>query len=328
MLNPVHLRTLVAVIRAGSFADAARDLGYTGSAVSQQIATLERAVKVPLFERAAHSVRPTAAAEFLAARAHDTLASLKALEDDVTGLAEGTVGLIRIGSFPTASERLLPGALAAFLSRHPKVEVMLEEGESEELMRNLQEGVIDLALVYYYDLVPRSWPRSLRAKSLLDEELILLLPDGHPLADADTIVLPDLATENWVSTREGSAGSKCLARLCAGRGFEPTVAVRSNDYDVIRSLVRSNLGVALVPALSHVISDGVFAARLRDVTVRRHVAVLHRAAKYNRAVTGALMALERAAAAIIDTLPGVCPPTPGYAVHPDEGEEGRRLQVG
>lgn len=319
MLNPVHLRTLVAVIRAGSFADAARDLGYTGSAVSQQIATLERVVKVPLFERAAHSVRPTAAAEFLAARAHDTLASLKALEDDITGMAEGTVGLIRIGSFPTASEQLLPEALAAFLSRHLKVEIFFDEGESEDLVTSLQDGRIDLALVYHYDLVPKSWPRSLQAKPLLDEELILLLPEGHRLTTADTVVLPDLATENWVSTREGTPGSKCMVRLCTGKGFEPAVAVRSNDYDVIRSFVRSSLGIALVPALSHVTSDGVFAARLQDVTARRHVVVLHRATKYNRAVTEALRALERAAAAIVATRPGVCPPTPGYVTHPDAG---------
>src|SRR3981189_3516002 len=100
MLNPVHLRTLTMVIRTGSFADAARRLGYTGSAVSQQIAALERAVKMPLFERDAHSVRPTPAGEFLAERAREALAALGSLEDDIRGMSQGSIGRLPLGAFP------------------------------------------------------------------------------------------------------------------------------------------------------------------------------------------------------------------------------------
>lgn len=308
MLNPVHLRTLVAVIRAGSFADAARQLGYTGSAVSQQIAALERAVRVPLFERSAHSVRPTPAADFLARRARDSLTSLRALEDDVAGLVEGTVGRIRIGSFPTASERLLPQALADLREEHPTVEVLLDEGETDDLLHRLGDGDIDLALVYRYDLVPRRWPRAFGARQLLQEDLVLLLPPDHPCAGKEVVRLGELRDERWVSPREGTAGALCLLRLCTREGFEPQVAVRSNDYDVVSAFVRAGLGIALVPALSHEPRDGVVSTGVEDVTVHRHVTALHRSLRHNPAVTGAVAALERSARGLVEALPGLQQP--------------------
>ncbi|HET7304797.1 MAG TPA: LysR family transcriptional regulator [Segeticoccus sp.] len=312
MLNPVHLRTLVVVIRTGSFADAARQLGYTGSAVSQQIAALERAVRVPLFERSAHSVRATPAAQFLARRAHDSLTSLQALEDEVAGMVAGGAGSIRIGSFPTASERLLPRALARLHEERPAVEVLLDEGETDELLPALGDGAIDLALVYRYDLVPRSWPRGLGVEPLLREDLVLLLPSDHPRAAGEPPRLAELGDERWISPREATAGAVCLRRLCAGAGFQPRVAVRSNDYDVVSAFVRAGLGIALVPALSHDPREGVVAARVADVTAHRHVAAVHRSLRHNPAVAGALDALRSSAHLLAGGLPGVdLPEAPG-----------------
>lgn len=295
MLNPVHLRTLAAVVRAGSFAVAARRLGYTSSAVSQQIAALERVVKVPLFEREAQRIRPTPAGEFLAARAHEVLASLGALEDDMQGLAEGTSGRLRIGSFPTASERLLPDAIANFQPSHRGVDILLDEAEPEELVVRLQDGELDLALVYRYDLVPRSWPRSLTSVDLLHEDLVLLLTPDHDGTKGSDVPLADLRDAVWVASREGTAGASCLRALCASAGFEPTVGFRSNDYDVLHEFVRSGLGIALVPALSHVADDALRPTRLRDVTVRRHVSALHRSSGTNPAAGAMLAALGEVA---------------------------------
>ncbi|TMR99834.1 LysR family transcriptional regulator [Nonomuraea basaltis] len=303
MLNPLHLRTLTAVLHAGSFAAAARRLGYTGSAVSQQIAALERAVKMPLFERGAQTITPTPAARYLVLRAYDVLAALDALEEDVRGMSEGTIGRLRLGSFPTASQRLLPIALASYAQTHPSVETVLDEGEPDELIPLVRAGELDLALVYRYDLVPRAWPRDLQEIRLLAEELLLLLPERHSLAAAGTVALDDLKHETWVSTREGTAGASCLRRLCARAGFEPQVDHRSNDYGVIRGFVRSGLGVALVPALAHLPSEGVATARLDGVEARRWIAAVHRLT--NPAVTGAVQALRQAADRLKDDLPGV-----------------------
>ncbi|MEJ3657250.1 LysR family transcriptional regulator [Actinomycetes bacterium KLBMP 9759] len=294
MLNPLHLRTLVEVVRTGSFAEAARRLGYTPSAVSQQIAGLERAVALPLFEREAHSVRATPAAELLAQRSQEVLASFGALEYEVEAIAAGRVGRLRLGSFPTASARVLPRGLAEFVRRHPAVEVRLDEGEPDELLPVLLSGDLDLALVYRYDLVPRRWPSRLVETELLHERVLLLLPPAHPLAGRP-VDLAELAGETWIASREGSAGATCLVRACSAAGFTPRVAFRSNDYDVVQGLVAAGLGIALVPELGHDASAGGVEIATPTTSLYRHVSALHREAGATSAVLAALHAIQQAA---------------------------------
>jgi DNA-binding transcriptional LysR family regulator len=301
MLNPLHLRTLIVVLRTGSFAEAARRLGYTGSAVSQQMASLERAVKMSLFERDAHGIRPTPAAGFLAQRAQEVLAAFGSFEDEVRAMSEGSVGRVRLGSFPTASQQLLPVALSAFVQSHENVEIELDEGEPEKLVPLLMDRDLDLALVYHYDLVPHVWPKALRSTALLSEELVLLLPVGHRMADTE-ISLADLSAETWVSTGEKTSGARSLRRACAAMGFEPKVKFRSDDYDVIRGFVRSGLGIGVIPALAHVASEDIATAMIRDLAVRRHVVALYPPTSVNPAVQGAVTALKEAAAAAAERI--------------------------
>jgi DNA-binding transcriptional LysR family regulator len=299
MLDPLHLRTLTAVLQTGSFAAAARRLGYTPSAVSQQVAALERAARLRLFEREARSIRPTPAAAFLSTRGQEVLATLGALQDDLRGLTDGAIGTVRLGSFPTASEHLLPSALAALALSHPSVEILLDEGEPDELTPRVHDGDLDLALVYRYTRVPVRRPRALTVTPLLREDLVLILPCGYPLAEAAELRLTELEDAVWVTTRLGSVGATCLQRMCAEAGFEPRVSHRSNDYDVIRGFVRSGLGVALLPALGHVADPGVVTSRLAGSTVYRHVEVIARPAIRNPAVEGVLAALAAAAAGAV-----------------------------
>lgn len=308
MLNPVHLRTLSVVVLSGSFADAARRLGYTASAVSQQIAALERSVRMPLFERDAHSVRPTPAAQFLVARSHEVLAALGALEVDVGAMADGTMGRLRLGSFPTASEHMLPRALTKLIANGSKLDIRLDEGEPDELVPLLSDQELDLAIVYRYDMVPRNWPKELRATKLLVEDVFLLLPSGHPLV-GQPITLSDLREETWISTKVGSSGATALRRACARADFDPVVDFRSNDYDVVRGFVRSGLGIALVPALGHVASDGVEATLIEGLGLHRHVVALHQVARANGAVAGAISSLQTAAEELSGELPGITTPT-------------------
>jgi DNA-binding transcriptional LysR family regulator len=306
VLNPLHLRTLTAVLQTGSFAVAARRLGYTPSAVSQQIAALERAAGLPLFEREAHGIRPTPAAAWLRGRGQEVLATLGALQDDLRGLTDGVIGTVRLGSFPTASEHLLPSALAALAAGSPSLEVLLDEGEPGELVPRVHDGDLDVALVYRYTRVPVRRPRALTLTPLLREDLVLLLPPGHPLAATGEVRLGDLADAPWVAPRQGTAGATCLQRVCAEAGFEPRVGYRSNDYDVVRGFVRSGLGVALVPVLGSVPDPGVATGRLAGVDVHRHVGVLTRPAIGNPAVAGVVAALTAAAADRHDPGRGVC----------------------
>lgn len=296
MLNPLHLRTLIEVVRTGSFAEAARRLGYTPSAVSQQISGLERAVRLTLFEREPHSVRATVAAELLAERSQEVLASFDALDHEIEAISSGSLGQLRIGSFPTASATLLPLGLAAFVQRYPSIEVHLDEGEPDELLQVLQDGELDIALVYRYDLVPRTWPHRLVETELLHEHLLLLLPVGHPLAGRSQVGFAELRDATWIASREGSAGASCLERACATAGFAPSIAFRSNNYDVVEGLVGAGLGIAMVPALGHDRSaPGVTAAEVGGLRLQRHVSALHRVASVATPVQEVLSAFREAA---------------------------------
>lgn len=274
MINPVHLRTLEAVIRLGSFAEAARHLGYTSSAVSQHMAGLENASRLQLFERDAHSARPTAAAELLAHRSADTLAAIDLLEADVASLAEGRLANLRLGSFPTASENLLPTALATLATSHPDLRISLDEDEPADLLDSLRTGDLDLALIYEYDLVPHRGMENLTRIPLLREEM-LLISRTRDLQD-EQLNLAAYADATWISTREQTAGEAFLRRTCATAGFDPIVPLRSNDYDVVRGLVRSGLGVALVPALSFPVTEGLVGRIVPGLEGSRHVFLVHR----------------------------------------------------
>lgn len=304
MLNPLHLRTLVVVLRTGSFAEAARRLGYTGSAVSQQISGLERAVQMTLFERDAHGIRPTPAAAVLAGRAQEVLAAFGSFEDEVRSMSEGSIGKVRLGSFPTASHRLLPVALSEFIRSHQDVAIELDEGEPVKLVPLLMDRDLDLAIVYQYDLVPHAWPKALLSKQLLSEDLILLMPRGHPL-ESSVIFLADLKSETWVSTGVQTSGARSVRRACSAAGFEPIINFRSDDYDVIRGFVRAGLGIALVPAMGHIVSDDISTSRIKDLAVRRHVFALHAPTSVNPAIKGVVEALAAAAEAAAGHLEGV-----------------------
>jgi DNA-binding transcriptional LysR family regulator len=279
MLSPQQLITLNAVIKAGSFALAADELGYTGSAVSQQMSALERQTGLSLFEREPRGVRPTAVAVELASRAESMLAELDALERHARDLSSGERGTLRIGSFPTASARLVPHAVSRFLERTPGAEITLDEAEPQELIPRLVDGQIDFAIIYEYDHVPCEVAPSVVATPLLTDQLLLLEPGnevaqrGHRGGDEEPRLLAH-RHRSFVAPLRSAAGALFLERLCAPVGFTPNVAFRSNDYEVIAGFVAAGLGVAVVPALAATPRPGVVATPL---TARRHVKAAYRA---------------------------------------------------
>jgi len=292
MLPPHQLHTLRTVLATGSYAAAAAQLRYTPSAVSQQMTALERVTGLRLFERSAHSIRPTPHAQLLADRAAEVLAMLDGLDREVAAIARGETGQLRIGSFPTASAQLLPAALAQLRRQRPGVEIEVDEGEPAELLPRLLSGELDLALAYRYDTVPAGWPARLAETQLLREPLSLLLPAGHRLAGAGPLRLAALAAERWVAPLADSPGALNLDRLAARAGFSPRVSYRSNDYAVVRGLVAAGLGVALVPRLGVAETDGVLATPLSGRPPCRTVLALHRPAAASSLITAALAAIR------------------------------------
>lgn len=289
MLNPTQLQTLRTVLRTGSFALAADRLSYTPSAVSQQMTALEKASGLQLFERRAHSVRPTSHAQQLADRSAHLLADLDDLQRDVLALARGERGQLRIGGFPTASARLLPTALAGLLAERPGIEVAVDEGEPDVLVARLLSAELDVALVYEYSTVPVSWPAELVRTELLADQLYLL---QRPAAGAGPVRLRSFGRAHWIAPLAGSAGALNLDRLAARSGFTPRVSFRSNDYSVVHGLVAAGLGVAVVPGLAVSATAGV-TARLLPGTTRRRVLALRRSAARDSLADAALSHLLR-----------------------------------
>lgn len=309
MLKPQHLLTLRAVVRTGSFVIAARDLGYTASAISQQISALEKETGLVLFEREAHSIRATAAAHRLVDLSVPVLAAMDDLGHQVHELATGATGRLRLGSFPTAGVRLVPAALSALTATHPRAQIQLEEGEPDELVDALNDGDLDVALVYEYGLSPRQWPDGMTRHHLVREDLVLLRPRGSGLSSR----LAGLSRTRWITSREGTAGALSLTRLCAAAGFEAVVAFRSNNYDVVRELVSAGLGVAIVPGLGHSpgdpSGDTVEATRLAQRSAFRRVLALHRSENSNPLL-----------GTMIHSLRGAVPVGEPY-VHPAQDEQ-------
>lgn len=286
VLNPIHLQTLAVTVRRGSFAEAARELGYTASAVSQQIALLERTLSTELFERTARSIRPTPVAVRLAELSDDGLATLTALERDARRLVAGEAGTFRLASFATASATIVSAVFAELLGRRPGTEVLLDEGEPTEVLGPLTEGRVDAALVYSYSTCPQVWPAQLRCQPLLEDPLVLVVPPRHRLTTAaredPEIGLSALAEEHWIAARPETRGATTLVRLAASAGFTPQVRLRSNDYTVIAELVRRGLGIALVPTLGLVgHAEDLPRLGLRGIDAHRTISLLYRAANHN-----------------------------------------------
>jgi DNA-binding transcriptional LysR family regulator len=302
MVQPAQLRALTAVLETGSFAKASRRLGLSPAAVSQQIAALERALDLELFERSARAASPSPAASALGLSARRVLHQLEAFEQEAQAIRKAARGVVRIGSFPTASARLLPPALARLQAAGPGVEVLLDEAEPADLLLGVEVGSLDLALVYHYDLLPRRSPSSVSERLLLRESLILLTHPRQHRPRSRSEGLAGLADADWIASREGTEGARCLLRLGQMFGFTPRITQRSNDYAVVRGLVAAGLGVAVIPALAHVDGPDISATRLDLHGQGLSVSIIHRPGDANPLVERCVGVLSAAAAALSSPL--------------------------
>ncbi|MFC4906189.1 LysR family transcriptional regulator [Actinomadura gamaensis] len=245
-LDPVLLRTFASVAELGSFTAAATALGYTQSAVSRQIRTLEEACGVELFARGARGVRPTPAGEHLLPHARALLERYADTARALESLRRVDAGTLRLGAFSTANAVLVPRALTRFGARHPGVDIRLREGLTEVLLPALDAGELDLALVSTHKQGGLA-PADLVA--LGDDPLLVALPEGHRLARRRTVPLAGLADENWIVADDAAAVAALHAR-CAPAGFVPRTPLRVAEWTSKLGLVAAGFGVTLVPALA------------------------------------------------------------------------------
>ena len=250
MLDVRRMRILREVAERGSLAHAARALSFTPSAISQQIAALEREAGVALLERGPRSVRLTDAGRALVDHTEAILARLEAAEAEMQAIAGLRGGLLRLASFPTAYATLVPPAIAEFRRRHAGVELTLTEADPALAFELLAAGSIDLALVYEYDFVPLARDSVTELVPLLVDPVNALLPRAHPAAARAAVRLEDLAGDAWVTSTRRSSCHSFVARACQAAGFEPRVTMESDDHGVWQGLVAAGMGVALASELS------------------------------------------------------------------------------
>ncbi|MFD4758875.1 LysR family transcriptional regulator [Streptomyces sp. NPDC058439] len=261
MIEARHLRVLRAVAATGSFSAAARELGCTQPAVSQQMKALEASAGTTLLIRTGREMRLTQAGEALVRHASGILAGLVAAEEEVAAIAGLRAGRVRLVSFPSGSSTLVPGALAALRAAHPGTRVSLVEAEPPRSVEMLREGDCDIALAFRYGASGTEWD-DLVVRPLLTDRLIGLVPEGHRLADADAVAVAELAEESWIA-----GCPRCrlqLVEVCEESGFTPRIDFATDDYPAVVGLVGAGLGVAVLPELA---IESVRPKRARTVAV-------------------------------------------------------------
>jgi DNA-binding transcriptional LysR family regulator len=252
MLDVRRLRVLREVALRGSFSAAAQALTYTQSAVSQQIAALEREAGTRLVERHGRGIRLTDAGRALVRRADSILVELAAADAELQAIAGLRAGRVRVSTFASAAGSLLPTAVTAFRAAHPAVQVELALVEAtEEAVGGLRAGRADLVLV----AVPAGQPLDdqVEAHRLFEDPMLAVLPGGHRLARRRTLRLDDLAGEPWVlGGGPGCSDRATILRACHAAGFEPRVTVDfpTDDYHATQGMVAAGAGVTLLPRLA------------------------------------------------------------------------------
>jgi DNA-binding transcriptional LysR family regulator len=296
MLNLARLRVLHAAARTGSLTLAAAELNYTTSAVSQQIALLERETGAQLLERHPRGVRLTEAGRVLVEHAGSVLAELQVAEDELDAVQHGQGGRLRFASFPTANAVLMPRAVAAFRPRHPNVELVLSERDRDDGLAGVAERELDLALVYEFSLVPVVVPDEVRLRALLTDPVNIMLAEGHRLARRRRLRLVDLADETWIQGVRHGSTIDVLPMACRAAGFEPRILFRTDDQTTVRGLVAAGLGIAMVPWLVlPSMPPGLVARPLDEPALTRTVMLAWPSTRALAAATAMSEALEAAA---------------------------------
>jgi DNA-binding transcriptional LysR family regulator len=301
MIDVQRLGVLREVARAGSFAGAAAALHHTPSAVSQQIAALERGAGIMLVERSTRGVTLTGAGQALLATADAIHAELQLAAQRLRALNADGPQALTVVTFPSAGEPLLAPALTAMTAAagHP-VEITVIEAEPDEALASVRDGRADLALVYHFHTPqpPRAWPAAAGPGThipLVADPLRLLVPVGHPLAGRPAASLAEVADERWIQGW-GDVGD-VTDMLAALSGFRPHVACRSSDYRFMSALVGAGVGVALVPSLALTGSPQVRDLQITPQPIRYIGAYLPKRHQPNPAAERLLAALRARALA-------------------------------
>ncbi len=299
MISLDRLRSLHAVNSYGSLNAAAEAMNVSASAISQQIAKLEREVGEPLIEKRGRGVALTDAGLVLSGYTERALSVLRQAEAELDARRAVVAGDVRVGAFATAVRGLAPGALRALLREHPQLQVRIEEMEPAHAVTLLERGDIDLALAQDWINRPLLLPDGVSRAPLFDDIVDIAVPHDHPLAGRASIALDEVAADPWISWQSGSICHDWLMLMLRRQGREPHVRHNALEYATQLSLVGAGLGVAVLPRLGRgLVPDDV---RIVAVTpaLTRHVYAIWRTDATRRTSIMATVAAFRHAADLV-----------------------------
>jgi DNA-binding transcriptional LysR family regulator len=306
MLDVRKMALLRDLAKLGTIAAVAQAQFCTPSAVSQQLAALEREAGVPLLRRSGRGVVLTPAGTDLAARAGRVLALLDEASAALACAATELTGELRIGAFPTAMRTVLPAALVAVGAAHPRLELRVTEVDPAQAPDALQSGLLDVALVHEYDYVPAEPDPGLVTQPLLAEPMYLasaaaVAGTGHDAGTGGDPVRAAAALP-WIVASPGTLCHLMAVRLCQAAGFMPRIRHYADDFAAVLALVAAGQGVAVVPALA--LADCPDGVALTELPVTRRTLIACRTGTQAHPAVAACAAAIEAAAASYPGLPG------------------------
>jgi DNA-binding transcriptional LysR family regulator len=249
MFDLVRLRLFRELAHRGTMTAVGAAFGLTSSAVSQQLAILEREARVRLLERVGRRVRLTVEGARLVAHAEAILQAVDAAALDLQAAGEKPSGILEVASFSTfAKARLLP-AVTRVRARFPELHVIIHELESADAIEAVRVGRCQLAVSFAYNLAPRPEVSGLVTQTLMDEPVLLALPPRWRRVHGP-IALKRLAGDNWIVGSRQTDDRLLAERACAVAGFAPRITHSIDDYDLVLRMVSAGLGVGLVPELA------------------------------------------------------------------------------
>ncbi|TNY35075.1 LysR family transcriptional regulator [Thermomonospora catenispora] len=284
MLDLRRLRLLCEFARRGSIAATAAALGYTPSAVSQQLAALEREAGTALLDRTARSAELTDAGRRLALRAESILDMVEAAEAELAAESGVPSGRVVVTAFASAAVAFAP-AIARSLADHSQLTFVLRQTSPGAGLAQVRSGEADIALVDdWTGALPTQASPTLQLIHLCRDPLVLVLPPWHPMADPDEpLDLRRLSDEPWMAAPPGEPSRQAVDRLLEAVPGEPTVAWEFEGMHTLLNLVARGIGIAALPALALVGGDSRVAVReIPDLDVVREVYAVARASSVRR----------------------------------------------
>jgi DNA-binding transcriptional LysR family regulator len=320
MFDPWQLRTLRELDRRGTMAAVADAFSLTPSAVSQQVASLEREAGVRLIEPRGRRVRLTAAGLVLAERADAILVALQEAAEAVTDLAGDAAGILRLASFPTAAAALCPAVIAGLAELHPRHQVTLIETEPAIAIDAVLAGEVDLAIVDEPALPVQGRSAAISHEEIYADPLFVVMRADHPLAGRPKIDLRAMASETWVMDHPTCSFFRVTVDLCQAAGFEPNIVANTESVSVSAALVRAGAGTAILPGLALIGASDLVFRPIAPKVVRRLYAVYRKGSNSRPSIATALRLLRETAHAVGES---IAPAVQATRSSPNQGRSRR-----